>query len=101
MYDPARDTRVDAVGDQCVVVVLETLDDVGEGPVCMDHSQRPQGLRADQDSHDWVISSRRGLPSNRNAPEARYTGELRIELYFCGKNKDEMKYSASPTPWAM
>ena len=35
--------------DQGVVVVLEVFDDVGEGLVRVNHSQRPQDLRTDQD----------------------------------------------------
>lgn len=45
-------SRVDAMRDQRVVVVLEALDDVGEGPIGVDHRERAEGLGADEHGDD-------------------------------------------------
>lgn len=51
-----QDVRVDSVCDERVVVVLEALDDVGEGPVGVDHCERPQSLGTDQSHGDCTLA---------------------------------------------
>lgn len=45
-----KDSRIDSVGDQGMVVVLDAFDDVGERLVGVDHGQRANRLRSDKDS---------------------------------------------------